>query len=105
MTAYIIRLLASMLVLWAVRQGVVFLRRRLTRVSGPTAVQSPWDIMGLQPGATPETVEETWRRLIQENHPDRVSHMDPEIQALAARRTQAINEAYATLKGRTTPPR
>ena len=105
MAASIIKALSVMLVLWAVRQGVAYLRRRLTRVSGPRVVQSPWDILGLQPGATSEVVEETWRRLIQDNHPDRVAHMDPEIQALAARRTQAINEAYAALKGRPDPSR
>lgn len=97
---YVLRFLFFMFLLWGIRQGVAYLRRRLVRVPGPESTASPWEVLGLQPGAQQDAVEEAWRGLIQENHPDRVSHMDPEIQALAARRTQAINEAYEALRKR-----
>ena len=98
--AYVLRLLLLMLAMWLIRRGVVYLRGRLLRVAQPGQSRSPWEILGLDPGADAASVEAAWRRLIQENHPDRVTHMDPEIQALAATRTQAINEAYEVLRHR-----
>lgn len=78
---------------------VRIIRRVRSEIITPMASKrSPWKVLGLARGADQPAIEQAWRRLIQENHPDRVAQMDPEIQALAAKRTQAINEAYDALR-------
>ena len=86
--------------------GLIFLiyfatrmmRRWLTARSAPGP--SPFEVLGLEQDATDEQIEATWRRLIMENHPDRVAKLDPAIQKLAAQRTKAINKAYQQLQRR-----
>nr|WP_241212436.1 J domain-containing protein [Sphingomonas sp. ABOLG] len=55
---------------------------------------TPYEILGLQPGAEPEVVEAAYRALMKKYHPDRWSG-SPE---LAHRRAQEINAAYASVK-------
>ena len=74
------------------------MRRWLTARSAPGP--SPFEVLGLEREATDEQVEAAWRRLIMENHPDRVAKLDPAIQELAAQRTKAINKAYQQIRRR-----
>ena len=48
--------------------------------------------------ATEQQVKGAYRSLMGQYHPDRVSHLAPEIQAFANRKAQAINRAYDSLK-------
>jgi curved DNA-binding protein CbpA len=53
-----------------------------------------YDVLGLEATATPEEIRASWKRLIQENHPD---HAPPSEREAATVRAAAINEAYQTL--------
>lgn len=57
------------------------------------AEQSPYQILGVSPDATPEEIKSAYRRLSSIHHPDR-NPGDPE----AARLQQRINDAYASLR-------
>lgn len=53
----------------------------------------PYEVLGLEPGATAEQVRERYRRLAMENHPDRDGSEG------AAERMARINAAYEELSG------
>jgi DnaJ like chaperone protein len=63
------------------------------------AADDPWLILGVEPGAPPETVKAAYRELVKLYHPDR--HMadgtPPEFIRVAEARMAAINAAYAAL--------
>lgn len=54
-------------------------------------------ILGLDPGASPESIKVTYRRLALECHPDRVTHLGGSAEAIASERMADLNEAYQTL--------
>src|SRR5918996_1662926 len=57
--------------------------------------------MGVAPSATPEEIKHAFRREIARYHPDKVQHLGPEIQEIAAARAAELTEAYRIL---TNPP-
>ncbi len=59
--------------------------------SGPTWYQ----VLGIDANASPERIREAYQQQISLYHPDKVANMGPEIQALASRKAQDINLAYA----------
>lgn len=59
--------------------------------------RDPHDVLGIQKGASPEEVQAAYETLIAQNSPETVSGMDEDIQALAKRKTEDIEEAYAAL--------
>lgn len=59
---------------------------------------SPFEILGVQSGASQEEIKSAYQKLVQQYHPDRVAGMGPEIRAVAERRTKEINAAYSRLK-------
>lgn len=66
----------------------------------PPAVDDPYVVLGLRPGATDEEIREAWKAQLKLNHPDRVAHMSPALQAFAHAQTLAIQSAYDALKAR-----
>ena len=60
----------------------------------------PWEVLGLQPGASDEDVSAAYRRMAQMYHPDKVTNLGPELKQLADRKMREINAAYETLKRR-----
>ncbi len=54
-------------------------------------------ILGLDHGASPESIKLAYRRLARENHPDLVQQLGPEALEQASALMRAINEAYAVL--------
>jgi DnaJ like chaperone protein len=60
----------------------------------------PYAALGLLPGATLEEARQAWRRLVAENHPDRMAARGapPEFVAIAAEKTAAINAAWARIR-------
>jgi DnaJ like chaperone protein len=68
---------------------------RLRRQYAPTPCE-PFDILGLPCGADEETVRRRWRRLVRENHPDRLiaRGLPEEAVKLATARLARINDAY-----------
>jgi DnaJ like chaperone protein len=62
----------------------------------PDAAPDPWDVLGLEPGTPLDEVRAAWRRLVRENHPDRLiaQGLPEEAVKLAEERMQAINAAW-----------
>jgi hypothetical protein len=55
---------------------------------------SPYQVLGVAPDASPETIKETYRLLMQLVHPDRQGEAAPWPETFAAR----VNRAYGTLR-------
>jgi hypothetical protein len=69
--------------------------------------REPHDVLGVEPGASPDAIKAAWRALARRHHPD-LTGDDPELARRATRRMAEINAAYAaltrageTLEGRT----
>jgi hypothetical protein len=62
--------------------------------------RTPHEVLGLAPDAGTEEIKAAYRRLANQYHPDKVAHLGPEFQELAARRFKEIQQAYARLMGR-----
>ena len=61
---------------------------------------NPYEILGLSPSVDPKTVNQTWKKLIKENHPDRLigEGMPEEFIESANQKLSLINEAYEEIK-------
>jgi hypothetical protein len=59
--------------------------------------KSSYEILGLKPNVTLDEIISAYRKLAQENHPDKVANMAPEFKALAEERMKVINSAYSEL--------
>lgn len=57
----------------------------------------PWQVLQLEPGASPEEIHAAYKAQLLKYHPDRVSHLGDELQQLAHRKTLAIRQAYTIL--------
>lgn len=62
------------------------------QMRGPAARPGPYEVLGLEPGATPEQVRARYRQLARANHPDRDGSEG------AAERMARINAAYEELR-------
>jgi hypothetical protein len=61
---------------------------------------SPYEVLGVRPGASSEELHDAYRRLVKEHHPDRNRGS-----AESTRRFQEIQEAYEAIRsGRVSPP-
>jgi len=60
---------------------------------------SPFTILGVSPDADDEEIKQTYRRLVRENHPDRLiaQGLPREFVAVANDRLAAINDAYGRI--------
>jgi hypothetical protein len=55
----------------------------------------PWfDVLGLSSSATMEQVKEAFKRLVKQNHPDRLHGMSPALRQLAEAETKRLNIAF-----------
>ena len=66
--------------------------------AGRTQSLDPWEVLHVEPGASPEAIEAAYKAQLLKYHPDRVSHLGDEFQQLAHRKTLAIRQAYTILK-------
>jgi len=62
--------------------------------------KDPYTILGVSPGASRKEIQSAYRRAAQEYHPDKVSHLGPELQQLAKKKFMEIQEAYERLSGK-----
>ena len=76
-------------------------KRDARRVDGPPpgGARSPWEVLEVQPGASPEEIRLAYQVKIRQYHPDKVANLGPELRELAERHTKEINAAYETLRG------
>ncbi|MBS3756241.1 MAG: DnaJ domain-containing protein [Desulfobacterales bacterium] len=65
-----------------------------------TGRKDPYTILGIEPGASKEEIHEAYRRLVQQYHPDKVSHLGDEFRELAQDKFVEIQWAYEELTGR-----
>ncbi|WP_136634621.1 TerB family tellurite resistance protein [Pseudooceanicola onchidii] len=62
----------------------------------PDAMADPYSILGLDPGATYDEARAAWKRLVRENHPDRLAArgLPEEALGMAERRMMDLNRAW-----------
>jgi DnaJ-domain-containing protein 1 len=60
--------------------------------------EDPYAELGLTAEASDAEIEQAWRRLISQYHPDRFSGAAPEQRAQAEQRARAINAAYDRIR-------
>lgn len=67
-----------------------------------TRVQKAYAALGVSPDASNEEVKKAYRRLMNKNHPDKISGSNPgaDVMAEAQRRTREVRSAYEMLKAR-----
>ncbi|MGE0041695.1 MAG: DnaJ domain-containing protein [Vicinamibacterales bacterium] len=60
-------------------------------------MKSHYELLGVPPSADLETIKKAFRREIARYHPDKVMHLGPEFQDMAAARAAELTAAYKTL--------
>ncbi len=60
------------------------------------AKKDPFDVLGVNRGATADEIKDAWRKKVTENHPDKFT--DPVEKQQAEERAKDINEAYQSIK-------
>ena len=61
------------------------------------AVEDPWALLGIAPGTPLPDARRAFRALVARYHPDKVSHLGPEFQELAERKTRALMDAWEAI--------
>lgn len=66
------------------------------------APRDPYDVLGIQPGASLDEIRTAWKQAVRDSHPDRLiaRGVPPEAIALASRRMIDINAAWAEINGK-----
>ncbi len=64
----------------------------------PSPPRTPYDILGVSPDATHDEIKSAYRQLVNQYHPDKVTHLGEEFQTLAEKRFKEIQEAYQQLE-------
>jgi hypothetical protein len=60
-------------------------------------VKTHYQLLGLDPAAPADEIKRAFRREIARYHPDKVQHLGPEFQEIAATRAAELTEAYRVL--------
>lgn len=60
----------------------------------------PYDVLGLQPGASRDEITAAYREMMKRYHPDRVGDLGEELQDMAHRKSIEIRKAFEELGGR-----
>lgn len=60
-------------------------------------MKTHYEILGLEPTADADSIKKAFRREIARYHPDKVIHLGPEFQEMAATRAAELTVAYKTL--------
>jgi DnaJ-class molecular chaperone len=59
--------------------------------------KSPYEVLGIESGASVEEIKKAYRQLANQYHPDKVGHLGKEFQDMAEVRFKEIQEAYDEL--------
>lgn len=65
--------------------------------SGAT-MEDAYTVLGITEQASDEEVKRAYKKMAIQNHPDKVAHLGPDIQASATEKFKAINAAYEKIK-------
>ncbi|NLO37422.1 MAG: J domain-containing protein [Clostridiaceae bacterium] len=57
--------------------------------------KSPYDVLGVRPGATADEIKQSYRKLVKKYHPD--NYKNHPLEDLAKEKMQEVNEAYDQL--------
>jgi len=68
------------------------------RPTGDHTLRDPYQILGIGRNASQSVIRHAYKDLVNKYHPDKVSHLGKEFQALAEKRFRDIQEAYEKLK-------
>ena len=60
---------------------------------GGTTLEEAYQVLGLTPEATDDEVRRAYRKLVVENHPDKVAHLGEDVKQAATKKLQQITEA------------
>ena len=60
---------------------------------GSTTLEDAYRILGLTPDATDDEVRRAYRKLVLDNHPDKVAHLGEDVKQAATKKLQQITEA------------
>lgn len=71
---------------------------RVPEAPKPPANDEPHVVLGVNKDATDDEIDAAYQKLVKQNHPDQVAHVDPALQRLANERTVAINLAREQIK-------
>ena len=66
--------------------------------SSESKSQDPYDVLGVERGASDEEITRAYRVQMKKYHPDRVAGLGEELREVAHRRAQEIQRAYETLR-------
>jgi hypothetical protein len=66
--------------------------------TGNGSSRDPYQVLGIGRNASQEEIKQAYKRLAGKYHPDKVSHLGPEFQALAEKRFKEIQAAYEALR-------
>jgi hypothetical protein len=61
---------------------------------------SPYQVLGINEGASAEQIKAAYRKQMADYHPDRVAHLGKELQDVARKKAVEINHAYENLLSR-----
>jgi DnaJ-domain-containing protein 1 len=64
----------------------------------PSRLVEAYAVLGLKPGTALDEVKRVYRRLVFENHPDRLAHADEATRAAAEERTRELNRAMSLIE-------
>jgi DnaJ-domain-containing protein 1 len=59
--------------------------------------KSPYDILGIRPGATKDEITAAYKKAVKKYHPDKLSHLGEEFSSLANEKFLEIQRAYDAL--------
>ncbi len=62
------------------------------------AAKSPYSILGVVEDASQEEIKQAYRRMVNQYHPDKVSHLGEEFRELAEMRFKEIQAAYEAVR-------
>jgi DnaJ like chaperone protein len=62
-----------------------------------TAAWDPYQVLGIDPKASPAEIKKAYRELVNKYHPDKLEHLGDEFKQLAEMRFKDIQKAYEEL--------
>ena len=72
-------------------------QQQKAQTDGRFSTRDPYEILGVERGASLNEVKAAYRKLAVKYHPDKVDHLGDEFKVLAERKFKEIQEAYQEL--------